>query len=302
MASLPDTLRRRLEKTVVEAREVAEAGARAAVERLAVGRHEPFAEMTPAERELRVQLRAHARQLGDPRKESGEQETLHLVAECAYEHWHRMLFARFLAENRLLIHPEHGVPVTLAECEELAAQAGEKDGWRLAGRFAARMLPAIFHPDDPVLSVRLAPEHQQALEALLAGLPAEIFTADDSLGWVYQFWQTKRKDEVNASGEKIGADELPAVTQLFTEPYMVLFLLHNTLGAWWAGKVLAGKPETVRTALSESELREACALPGIDWEYLRFVKGDDGTWRPAAGTFDGWPKAAKDVTVLDPCM
>ena len=39
-----------------------------------------------------------------------------------------------------------------------------------------------------------------------------------------------------------GADELPAVTQLFTEDYMVLFLLHNTLGAWWAGKVLADNP------------------------------------------------------------
>src|SRR5438093_1483869 len=142
MASLSDTLRRRLERTAVEAREVGEAGARAAIERLAVSRSEPFAAMPPPERELRVHLRAHARQLGDPRKESGEQGTQRLVVECAYEQWHRMLFARFLAENCLLIHPEHAVSVTLAECEELAAEAGEKDGWRLAGRFAARMLPA----------------------------------------------------------------------------------------------------------------------------------------------------------------
>ena len=28
-----------------------------------------------------------------------------LVAECAYEQWHRLLFARFLAENSLLLHP-----------------------------------------------------------------------------------------------------------------------------------------------------------------------------------------------------
>ena len=302
MASLPDTLRRRLEKTVVEAREVAEAGARAAVKRLAVGRPEPFAEMAPAERELRVQLRAHASQLGDPRKANSEQGIQRLVVECAYEHWHRMLFARFLAENRLLIHPEHGVPVTLAECEELATQAGEKDGWRLAGRFAARMLPAIFRPDDPFLSVRLAPEHQQALEALLAGLSAEVFTADDSLGWVYQFWQTKRKDEVNESGKKIGADELPAVTQLFTEPYMVRFLLHNTLGAWWAGKVLAARPELAHTASSEADLRRACALPGCEWTYLRFVRAEEGgPWRPAAGTFEGWPERAANITVLDPC-
>jgi len=278
MASLPDTLRRRLEKTVVEAREVAEAGAGAAVERLAVSRSEAFAEMAPAERELRVQLRAHARQLGDPRKDNGEQAIQRLVVECAYEHWHRMLFARFLAENRLLIHPEHAVPVTLAECEELAAQAGEKDGWRLAGRFAARMLPAIFRPDDPVLSVRLAPEHQQTLEAFLAGLPAEVFTADDSLGWVYQFWQIKQKDVVNQSEKKVGADELPAVTQFFTEPYMVHFLLHNTLGAWWA-------------------VRHPNERTPVELEFLR--RREDGT--PAAGTFSVWPSQARELRVLDPC-
>lgn len=302
MAPVSESLRRTLEKTVVEARDIAEAGSRAALERVAVHRGQPFREMSPDERELRVRLRAHAVQLGDVRDEGGEQGTTRLVAECAYEHWHRMLFARFLAENRLLIHPEHGVPVTLAECDELAAAFGEIDGWALAGRFAARMLPAIFRPDDPVLSVRLAPEHQQGLEKLLAGLPAEVFSADDSLGWVYQFWQTKRKKEVNESGRKIGADELPAVTQLFTEPYMVQFLLHNTLGAWWAAKVLASRPELAEKAASEDELRRACALPGCEWNYLRFVRSEDGApWRPAAGTFDGWPDRVAGITVLDPC-
>ena len=72
----------------------------------------------------------------------------------------------------------------------------------------------------------------------MADLPLEVFTASDSLGWVYQFWQAKKKDEVNASEVKIGARELPAVTQLFTEPYMVSFLLDNSLGAWWAARRL----------------------------------------------------------------
>jgi hypothetical protein len=54
--------------------------------------------------------------------------------------------------------------------------------------------------------------------------------------------QAEKKDKVNKSEVKIGADELPAVTQLFTEDYMILFLLHNTLGAWWEDKVLAGIP------------------------------------------------------------
>jgi len=306
MAPLSKELRRLLERTVIEAREVAEAGARAALERLAVDRPEPFPEMSPEEQELRRTLRAHARRLGDVRRPNGEQEIERLVAECAYEHWHRMLFARFLAENGLLIHPELGVPVTLEECAELARERGEEDGWRPAGRFAARMLPAIFRPDDPVLKVRLAPEYQQKLEALLGGLPAEVFTADDSLGWVYQFWQSKRKGEVNEAakaGRKIGADELPAVTQLFTEHYMVQFLLHNTLGAWWAGRVLNERPELALQAKSEEELRRACALPGYgEWTYLRFVReGEDGPWRPAAGTFPDWPERAAKIKVLDPC-
>ena len=129
-----------------------------------------------------------------------------------------------------------------------------------------------------------------------------MFVASDSLGWCYQFWQAERKDQVNASGNKIGADELPAVTQLFTEDYMVDFLLDNTLGAWQAGKVLAANPKLAETAKSEEELRKAVALPGCPWKYLRFIKGKDGKWTPAAGTFEGWPKTAKELKCLDPCM
>ncbi|MCZ2109689.1 MAG: BREX-1 system adenine-specific DNA-methyltransferase PglX, partial [Dehalococcoidia bacterium] len=59
---------------------------------------------------------------------------------------------------------------------------------------------------------------------------------------------------------------------------MVRFLLENSLGAWWAAR----HPDS----------------PLIkEWEYLRFR--DDGT--PAAGTFDGWPATAAEVTVMDPC-
>jgi hypothetical protein len=164
------------------------------------------------------------------------------------------------------------------------------------------MLPQIFRSGDPVLEVALPPETRSALEDLMKALPRDVFIADDSLGWVYQYWQADRKEEVNRSEKKIGADELPAVTQLFTEDYMVLFLLHNTLGAWWAGKVLAASPHLAESASNEDELRAACAVGDAAWTYLRFVREEGNPWRPAAGTFDGWPKAAKDITLLDPCM
>lgn len=299
MATLSKSLRGMLEKTVKEARDRAEAGAKAALKALAVHHWEPFEHLSAEERDLRNRLRAHGRQLGDHRNaKTGEQEINHLTAECAYEHWHRMLFARFLAENQLLMHPE-GVAVTLEECAELAPEESASNAWELAGRYAARMLPQIFRPDSPVLQLALAPEHQQELERLLAALPVEVFTASDSLGWVYQFWQSKRKEEINKSEVKIGADELPAVTQLFTEPYMVQFLLHNTMGAWWAGRCLT--TDDLKNAASEAELRVKCALPGISWEYLRFVKQNNDVWAPAAGVFDGWPQTAKELKILDPC-
>lgn len=301
MASLDRNLRRDLENAVKKARRVAEAGARDAVNQLAVGHHEPWSALSPDQRKLRNRLRAHGRQLGDRLDEKkGTQTIERLTGECAYEHWHRLLFARFLAENDLLVEPQSGMAISLDECRELAREQS-KDWLVLASDFAQRMLPQIFRAGDPVLEVALPAEKRQELEAILEGLPREVFIADDSLGWVYQFWQADQKDAVNASENKIGADELPAVTQLFTEDYMVLFLLHNTLGAWWAGKVLADKPDLARSAASEDECRAACAVQGIDWSYLRFVREGE-VWRPASGTFLGWPTAAKDLTVIDPCM
>ena len=297
--------RRHLERTVADARDMAEAGARAALEALAVHERDPYGHMDEGQRALRRRLRAHARQLGDPldARSGGQRRAIEgLVQECAYEHWHGMLFARFLAENRLLIEPETGVAITLDECEELAKDEGA-DKWALAARFAHRMLPQVFRPDLPVFEVRFAHEHRLKLEGLVEGLPAETFTATDSLGWVYQFWQSRKKAEVNRSEAKIGAGELPAVTQLFTEPYMVSFLLDNTLGAWWAARRLDGAdPEG---AGGETGLRRKAAIPGAPLDSLRFVQDATASrlpgWRPAAGAFRGWPEHLGELKILDPC-
>ena len=233
MPTLASDLRKSLETSVVKARELAERGARDALAALDVGGNSHIPSLTAEQERLRRRLRAHGRQLGDQVGHSkGSQSIERLVREMAYEHWHRMLFARFLAENQLLIEPTSGVSISLDECEELAAEEGT-DLWGLAAQFAQEMLPQIFRVDDPVLAAKLPLEIRQQLQGLVAGLEVEVFTASDSLGWVYQFWQALEKERVNQSETKIGADELPAVTQLFTESYMVDFLLHNSLGAWW---------------------------------------------------------------------
>jgi hypothetical protein len=270
MRALPAELRRTLERSVLEGRRAAEVGARAALGSLGVEAREKPSHLSDEQARSRRGLRAKQRQLG------GGFELL--VWECAYEQWHRLLFARYLAENGLLRHPVYEAPVTLAECEELAEELGEPDGWSVAARFASEILPGIFRLDDPTVQIRLAAEHRVALEQIVAGLPGEVLLADDSLGWVYQYWQSERKDQVNASEVKVGGADLSPVTQLFTENYMVRFLLENSLGAWWAARH-PGSPLVK------------------EFEYLRF--DEDG--RPAAGTFDGWPDTVAEVTVMDPC-
>ena len=155
---------------------------------------------------------------------------------AADAHWHRLLFTRFLAVNDLP---------------------------------AASLLPQIFPPGDP-------PPGPTSLAALAAALPDAIFRADDALGWVYQFWRADEKAAIDRAGDRLDAATLPAATQLFTEPYMVDFLLHNTLGAWWESK---NKTSPV-------------PLPS-----LRHDTEDN----PAAGAFPGWPTTVRALRVLDPC-
>lgn len=278
MAVLTPQQRTTLETAVKNARIAAEQGAFNALHSLGIDNTEPFAHLTSEQRTLRNRLRSKGRLLGDELPATGEQNISHLSYELAYETWHKMLFAKFLEANDLLMHPD-GVAVTLGDCEELAGEENFVDKWDAAASYASKMLPAIFRIDDPLMQVPFATNDRIKLESIIDALETTIFTADDALGWVYQFWQSEEKKRINASGDPIDGAKLPAVTQLFTEPYMVHFLIDNTLGAWWVS-------------------RNPGITPPVKFEYLRLL--EDGT--PAAGVFEGWPDKTAAVTALDPCM
>lgn len=290
MPALDSKLRSQLDDVCQKARDLAVAYAHSALQKRGVDAAEALAHLGSKDKELRNRLRARGRQVGDVRNTDGTQSIDQLSQELAYEYWHRMLFARFLAENHLLMHPD-GVAVSLEECDELAPTADPPaaNGFVLAASYASTMLPQIFRTDDVLLEIEFAPEQRLALEKLLASLPKQTFEADDSLGWVYQFWQTAEKERVNKSGDKIDGRTLPAVTQLFTEHYMVEFLLHNTIGAWWCAKEgIQGTPGGAGIPAGKSPVE----MPYMRWR-------DDGT--PAAGKFEGWPRTLAEFTMLDPC-
>src|ERR1035441_5498510 len=128
MPSLSRENRNVLENTVVGARSSAAKGAEKALISLGIGQREALDSLTQHERDLRNQLRAHGRQLGDSRHPGGVQETRHLEQAVAYEQWHRMLFARFLAENDLLMHPHYGIAMSMDEVRETAREPGAEIG------------------------------------------------------------------------------------------------------------------------------------------------------------------------------
>ncbi len=279
MAVLTPQQRNALESAVKQARKISEIGAFNALKAMAVNNPEPYTHMTAEQRSLRNNLRSKARLLGDELPANGAQRIDNLSNELAYETWHKMLFAKFLEANDLLIHTSSGVAVSMEDCEELAKDEQFLDKWDAAANYASKMLPAIFRTDDPLMQITYATDERIKLEGIIDALEREIFTADDALGWVYQFWQSEAKAIINASGDKIDGAKLPAVTQLFTEPYMVHFLIDNTLGAWWVS-------------------RNPGERSPVKFEYLRLL--EDGS--PAAGKFEGWPDKTAGVTSLDPCM
>jgi len=98
-------------------------------------------------------------------------------------------------------------------------------------------LPALF---GPVGVTALFPIPVPTLRSVLELLSDPALDAawgdDTTLGWIYQFWndpERERLDEKIAGGGKIEPHELGPKTQMFTERYMVEWLLHNTLGQTW---------------------------------------------------------------------
>jgi hypothetical protein len=80
------------------------------------------------------------------------------------------------------------------------------------------------------------PSLRKVIEAFDAPELASAWTDDTTLGWVYQFWNDPEREALDAKlndGGKVEPHEIASKTQMFTERYMVEWLLHNSLGQTW---------------------------------------------------------------------
>ncbi len=98
-------------------------------------------------------------------------------------------------------------------------------------------LPGLFGNVGLTRLFRIPPSTlREVVEKLDQPALASAWTDDTTLGWVYQYWNDPEREALDAKiddGGKIEPQEIAAKTQLFTERYVVEWLLQNSLGFTW---------------------------------------------------------------------
>lgn len=189
----------------------------------------------PSDRATRrdlVEIIDHVRSLG----ESQSDAVARLLREAAFTHLNRLLAIRIAEAIGLL-------PESLArgrqsrgfkELGEIMPILGE-DYWGyllLCGDELAADAPALFDPRNPLLALAPSAAAFDELVTFVADPGAsELWSAPDTLGWVYQYFNTagERREAREASAPR-NSRELAVRNQFFTPGYVVDFLVQNTLG------------------------------------------------------------------------
>lgn len=111
--------------------------------------------------------------------------------------------------------------ILLAQCNELADALPE-----VFGRLGAA--DELVLPDG-----LLRAGGDDVLYHLVTDISEETWQDVEILGWMYQFYNSERKDDFFKSKRKASADDLAPATQLFTPKWIVQYLVENSLGRLW---------------------------------------------------------------------
>ncbi|MCC7107454.1 MAG: hypothetical protein IT307_20140, partial [Chloroflexi bacterium] len=298
--TIPSSVRRNLARSILELRAALEEDFRrqlaameireSGIQPLAAGRILPPAEQRAREVAQAVIVRDFTS------AGTGAEAVQAFVRECAFTFLNRMVGLRCLDERGLLYvegQQETAVKQDLSRGasslywrvrNELPPTTNPREVWRetlrRAGAAISERIRILFDPEaeHAVLLPQLA-TLQRVVDVLNAPeIPSEVYAQDELLGWVYQYYQSQEKDAAYArlaKGKKLERpEELAAATCLYTERYMVDYLLQNTLGALWL------------------EMHPDSRLPER-WPY--YVRPPEGQERPKRE-----PRPLRTVTLIDP--
>ena len=101
-------------------------------------------------------------------------------------------------------------------------------------------MPQVFDPVGSALELLLPDgllRRGSVIERMVADIPEEDWREGvEIVGWMYQYYNAERKDEVFASfkkGKKADKESIAPATQLFTPHWIVQYLTENSLGRLW---------------------------------------------------------------------
>ena len=152
-------------------------------------------------------------------------------------------------------------------------------------------LPRLFEQVDDYMPLLLALSFTDK-DGVVCHLVNDIPESDwqdavQIVGWLYQYYNTKPKEQVFANLKKnikISAANIPAATQLFTPDWIVRYMVENSLGRLWG----EGHPDFDKSEW-KYYLDEAPQEPQVAQQLAELRKGY------AALT-------PEDIKCIDPCM
>ena len=213
--------------------------------------------------------RSRLTQAVDKHAEAGGNRVMGAAKVVAYSWFNRLTALRYMDAMGIsgdygVVTPAEGLGTGVPECVQ-RARGGDFD--RHVGEDArARAAQLLFDNRDLDAYVLLLREYFASWHQVMPGMfpeaddwtnlvpPADLLSAGESvradivaaigpndsggmdvevIGWLYQFYITARKQEINESKAKIDKDTLAPVTQLFTPHWVVRYLVENTLGMQW---------------------------------------------------------------------
>ncbi len=97
-------------------------------------------------------------------------------------------------------------------------------------------LPGLFGRGGAIALIPMPATTLRHLVEELEKLDPDVWRDDTTLGWIYQYWNDPEREGLDAKlnrKEKIEPHEIASKTQMFTERYMVEWLLQNSLNNQW---------------------------------------------------------------------
>ena len=220
-----------------------------------------------------AELREKEKALQELKKQISATSKEAVIERVAYTWFNRFCALRFMDVNRYsrmgIVSPVEGStqPEILAEAKQghiderylegekaqrvfkllngtLSSKNPQTEAYRIlivaACNYYHRAMPYLFERIEDYTEL-LMPDDLLSDNSILADVRDAIGTDDckdvEIIGWLYQYYISAKKDTVfealKKKKKKIGADDIPAATQLFTPHWIVRYLVENSLGRLW---------------------------------------------------------------------